>query len=222
MIVFCNIRYWLRMRMLRADWQRRRERARHLADNPAGILFPLNQAHQSKRTRELAELVVVLQQIERVEIFGNEIERRMDHLRDDRPGPYAQAPRNLYARANKLLRTCCWRPIVRPSNERTFSWRAATEQMEWENCFVFWLLNIRSDGDLSRVRTCRNCGRWFFAVAIHQTSCSNRCRQQFQSKNDDFKEKRRLYMRQYRRNEAALDRATKKSARKQITGRVKT
>jgi predicted nucleic acid-binding Zn ribbon protein len=67
--------------------------------------------------------------------------------------------------------------------------------------FVFWVLTLRARGDVSLIRCCRNCRQWFYAITNHQTSCSDRCRQQFHSKDKRFKENRRLYMRRYRNAE---------------------
>jgi hypothetical protein len=91
--------------------------------------------------------------------------------------------------------------ILPPNPLTSFTWHAKTEQSGWENLFVHWLLNVRTRGDLSLTRRCRNCRRWFYAVTNHQTSCTDRCRQQIHSRNERFKENRRLYMRRYRKAE---------------------
>jgi hypothetical protein len=190
--------------MLRESQEQRRQRASTLSRSPHGLLAPLNHARQPRRTRDLVDLVRTLQEIERIEIALTWVELQLrkepNYLADD--GPH-RAPSRLYAYANEILSTCHWSPrVASPPNESySFTWNARTEQTDWENRFVLWVLNLRARGDLSLIRCCRNCGQWFYAITNHQTSCSDRCRQQFHSKDKRFKENRRLYMRRYRKAE---------------------
>jgi hypothetical protein len=64
-----------------------------------------------------------------------------------------------------------------------------------------------------RVRRCGECERWFFAVTEHQKYCSDNCRKRHAAYGQSFKEKRRLYMREYRRKEKAQDANAEKLAR---------
>jgi hypothetical protein len=187
------------MRKLRTD----RQRIARVVTSDGGILAPLNRLPRSKRTLELLELVRTLQEVEREEgILA--VERRPSWNGNDVKSGVV-APTRLYRTANQILSVCHWSPRIHrpPGQSNSFTWNARTEKSDWENGFVFWLLNLRARGDVSLIRCCRNCGRWFYATTNHQTFCEDRCRQQFHSKDQDFKKQRRLYMRGYRKNERA-------------------
>ena len=191
----------LRTRKLRL----RREAATALSKSPYGLLSPLNGQHRTKRARDLINLLLTLQEIERIEVRFAGIERQLREDPNYLPGGIERAPRELYVQANDILSACQWSPRVSPppNESHSFTWNARTHESDWENKFVLWILNLRARGDLSLVRSCRNCGTWFYAVTNHQTNCTDRCRQQFHSKDNTFREKRRLYMRRYREIEKA-------------------
>jgi hypothetical protein len=63
---------------------------------------------------------------------------------------------------------------------------------------VSWIVDLARNRALSRLRRCRDCGKWIFAVRSHQSYCNDRCRRKFASTADDFKRKRREYMATYR------------------------
>jgi hypothetical protein len=193
----------LRLRKLRSRRQRRQIAA--VLVSPEGLLAPLNRARQSQRTKELVELLRNLQEIWRLEAAEVEVERLSSQELDHDPVGARRAHRDLYVRANEILSRCHWSPRVSgpPNLPFGFAWNARREQSDWENRFVFWMLNQRASGEISLVRACRNCGRWFYAATNHQTYCGDRCRQQFHSRDQRFKEQRRLYMRRYR----AMDKA---------------
>jgi hypothetical protein len=75
-------------------------------------------------------------------------------------------------------------------------------------------MDAAETGLIDRFRTCRHCQRWFHAAVAHQHHCSERCRQQFASKSDNYRKKRRDYMRQYRKDEAERDRKALKAAKR--------
>ena len=58
------------------------------------------------------------------------------------------------------------------------------------------LCEIAYRRELDRLRTCL-CGTWFFASRVDQRSCSAACRKSKHQQTDAFKEKRRIYMREY-------------------------
>jgi len=195
--------------------QERRQRAATLS-GPQGLLLPINRMPQSMRTHALVELLSTLLKIECVEAKLREVERQLredpNYLPDDSP---QRAPRELYVRANELLSACHWSPRVSPppNPPYSFTWKAPTHQLDWENKFVHWLLNLRASGELSLIRCCRNCRQWFFAVTNYQTFCKHSCRQKFHSKDDSFKAKRRRYMRGYRRQQKERDLRAKGQAK---------
>lgn len=201
--MYCGYDTKLQMRKLRPIREQRGKTALALITSPDGLLVPLNRVPQSRRAQELLELLRTLQEIDHIEAVFAEVDRQLSQLPNYGPDGPARAPFHLYARANEVLSACHWSPrVASPPNEpHSFTWNARTIQSDWENRFVFWMLNLRASGDISLIRTCRNCKRWFYAVTNHQTHCTERCRQQFHSKDKSFKEKRRLYMRRYRKDE---------------------
>ena len=195
------------MRRLHTQREQRRRIALAVRSSPHGILAPLNLVTQSKRTQQLITLVRTLQEIERVEGVFAEVDRQLRQGANYVSVGPERAPSRLYAQANEILSVCHWSPCVAPlPNElNSFKWEARTRESEWNNKFVHWVLKLRAQGDISRIRNCRNCGQWFYAVTDHQAFCDDRCRQQFHSRDKRFKEKRRLYMRRYRKQEKSQD-----------------
>lgn len=187
------------MRKLR---QQRRQTASALS-SPQGLLSPLNRVPRSKRADELLELVHALQDIEHEEAVLDEVERQLSEEPNYETAGPVRAPSHMYARANAVLSAFHWSPHVAPppDESHSFTWNARTAESDWENRFVFWVLNQHAKRDTSLIRSCRNCQQWFYAVKSHQAHCSDRCRQHFHSTDKNFKEKRRLYMRRYRKEE---------------------
>jgi hypothetical protein len=196
--------------------EQRKNIALALSNSPDGLLAPLNRVPQSKRGRRLLELVRALQDIEHEEAVLNEVDRQLSEDPNYETAGPVRAPSHMYARANEILSSCYWSPRVLPPphESHSFTWKARTVQSDWENRFVFWVLNLRTRGDISLIRSCRNCGQWFYAVTNHQSHCSDRCRQQFHSRDRSFKEKRRLYMRRYRKDEKSQNSAATQLIRK--------
>jgi hypothetical protein len=63
-----------------------------------------------------------------------------------------------------------------------------------------------------RIRRCLECRRWFFAITEHQKYCGDGCRKRHAARGEEFLEKRRSYMREYRRREKARDLHVKRLA----------
>jgi len=119
-----------------------------------------------------------------------------------------------------------WNPTVRPffefhSLEEMYVWRKRTDEENWENWAVFWLMrHVKGSGRLPapilRFRQCRQCSAWFYALTNHQTHCSAGCRQKFNSTSPDFRAKRAIYMRERYRplqkelNDGSISRLRKK------------
>lgn len=59
------------------------------------------------------------------------------------------------------------------------------------------ILNLARAAHLNRLRTCTRCQRWLYAKFRHQAFCSTKCRQMQYTRTEEFKAKRRLYMRRY-------------------------
>ena len=179
-----------------------RERIAATLASPQGLLAPLNKLHLSRRAKELTELVRTLSRIGTATVQSS-IEHVLDGSADYYHIDSESDPRQLLPRANRILAKCHWSPRVsfNPGAPVTYAWKGATEKVDWENRFVFWLLKLHNRGEAVLIRNCRDCGRWFYAVTNHQWHCDQRCRQHLYSTHPNFKEKRRQYMRELRRNE---------------------
>jgi hypothetical protein len=110
-----------------------------------------------------------------------------------------------------------WRPVVRAASihglEYVNTWETDNPEISWENRAVQWLLaNLRGGSDfnpspVSRIRKCKDCSKWFASMTDHQQFCGDACRKHFSSQSQEFKEKRRIYMRErYRPLQKDLER----------------
>ena len=59
------------------------------------------------------------------------------------------------------------------------------------------ILKLTQIGYLTRLRRCKRCQKWLYAKFQHQTFCSRQCQQKHYSETEEFKAKRRVYMRDY-------------------------
>ena len=66
---------------------------------------------------------------------------------------------------------------------------------------VMRLLELSENGYLDRVRTCVHCQCWFYAIRADGKFCRFQCRQQYFRSSPAFKQKRKLYMRGWRKDE---------------------
>ncbi|SRR5216684_495759 len=129
----------------------------------------------------------------------------------------------LAADVNRQLRFYRWSPgITVPRFEETFrerpQWNARSEADYQEKLAISFLLEELHQGRINRFRVCRQCQLWFYAVTHHQISCTDSCRKKFASTADEFKAKRREYMKAYRKAELARN----KKAKFQVKAKRKT
>jgi hypothetical protein len=85
---------------------------------------------------------------------------------------------------------------------------------EWEHFAVEMILEATRDGALSRYRQCDQCRRWFYAATPRQRFCKDSCRKRYASKSEEYRAKRRVYMRHYRKDERTLSENAKKNVKK--------
>jgi hypothetical protein len=57
------------------------------------------------------------------------------------------------------------------------------------------ILKLTQIGHLDRLRHCAHCGNWLYAKFRHQTFCSMRCQQKHYAESEEFRARRRDYMR---------------------------
>jgi hypothetical protein len=128
--------------------------------------------------------------------------------------------RQLSTKVNRQLLFYRWSPgVTTPQFEETFhehpQWNAKSEAEYQEKVAIQSLLDELCAGRINRFRVCRQCERWFYAVAAHQVSCSEACRKKHASTSEDFKSKRREYMKKYRKQEQARNKQAKLQAKTQ-------
>ena len=66
---------------------------------------------------------------------------------------------------------------------------------------IGWLLQVIREDAILNIRRCQHCEKWFFARVSHHTFCKPSCEKKNFSQTDDFKLKRRNYMRKRRLKE---------------------
>jgi hypothetical protein len=129
--------------------------------------------------------------------------------------------RRLAAEVNKQLCLYRWSPgISTPHFEQMFGehpqWNERSEAEYQEKVAIQCLLDELCEGRINRFRVCRQCNRWFYAVAHHQISCSEACRKKHAATSEDFKAKRQEYMKKYRKQELARNRRAKNQIKTHI------
>ncbi len=94
-----------------------------------------------------------------------------------------------------------------------YGFSASSHSAEEENRAVQWLM--RHIEDIDRVRQCHRpqCCKWIFAKPERKKYCGANCRKRDAENGEDFKEKRRLYMQKYRKEEAERDARAKRLAK---------
>jgi hypothetical protein len=113
---------------------------------------------------------------------------------------------------NRRLAKFRWHPVVllglAPNFRVTYEAVTTTDGAYFENRAVRWLIQYM--GAVNRIRRCRHCSIWFFAVIDHQKFCSDKCRKSSAAQGQEFKEKRALYMKKYRIDQAAQEERSKR------------
>jgi hypothetical protein len=132
--------------------------------------------------------------------------------------------RQLSTKVNRQLRFYKWSPgITTPRFEERFrehpQFSERPEAAYQEKVAVLLLLDELCEGRINRFRVCRQCERWFYGVAAHQISCSEACRKKYGSTSEDFKAKRREYMKKYRKQEQAKNKRAKLQVKTQSKAR---
>ena len=121
--------------------------------------------------------------------------------------------RALLRELQTLLIRYQWRPTVEDRLYTTLGrkmlWDRTDATHTKENIAVQFLLEqidgLSGPARILRFRKCRECARWFYAVKDHQIFCRESCRKRQAAQGESFKEKRRIYMKKYRSDEAERD-----------------
>jgi hypothetical protein len=93
-------------------------------------------------------------------------------------------------------------------------WTGKEESYLTEAKLVNYSLDLAERGTIGRLRTCRECHKWFYAMTDHQTNCTQACRKRFASHDQRFKKHRREYMKRYRRDEQKREERLRTVSRK--------
>jgi hypothetical protein len=93
-------------------------------------------------------------------------------------------------------------------------WTSHDESYWTETMLINYLLQLAAKGSIDRIRTCRECHKWFYAITDHQKNCSQSCRQRFASHDQLFKKRRREYMKEYRENEKEREKRLQQISRR--------
>jgi hypothetical protein len=144
----------------------------------------LNSQHESKAGLRVARILLLLGQI-----------------REEHPTTPAES-KTLIPELQSLLRN--WRvwaslngPYLDPKQPLLFHWKSNKP----EGDLLLHLVRLSETNLLDRVRRCSKCRIWFFARFRHQRYCTTRCQQSAYKTSEEWKDRRRKYMREYRRTQ---------------------
>jgi len=145
--------------------------------------------------------------------------------------------RDLLTEINRRLRIYKWHPslLVAPRFflpiQVSYVSPGQIEAEEWETSAVQWLLGHSSLGGgpdspafIARFRKCVECREiWFYSTrGKNHKYCSKACDKKHHSRSEEFKEKRRKYMRRYRKDTSEqVERYWASSGRKKVSHRAK-
>lgn len=210
----------------------RKGRKAHAEAHNALLLRRLNEHPNETRVQRVGRLIELLQEADRLRAALRQAcidgKYPRDYSMDDKSASgwrfTATETQKINIRCNRtlnkairLLRRYWWQPMVFSGGKfedlRADPWPGTSgKALSWENRAVFIVLELVSRRLLQRIRRCRQCKAWFCAVTEHQASCGDNCRKKFSSTSAEFKNKRRLYMRDYRRRVIELDQRAKQKA----------
>src|ERR1700685_211383 len=107
-----------------------------------------------------------------------------------------------YQKLNEALANSAFAPQVDLhdlEDGELVSWTLITEdkQIAIPTVQVRWVVQIIEQKAILKIRRCKECTSWFFAHFSHQEFCKTPCRRKHSAGSEEFKEKRRKYMRKY-------------------------
>jgi hypothetical protein len=102
---------------------------------------------------------------------------------------------------NKLLRRYRATAYI---GDHSFEMAASWEVLPYrtEIMIIDDIVRMIEDGSFERLRRCQECRRFYGALTNHQRFCDTKCRKKFAGHNPAFKEGRRRYMVNYRKNQS--------------------
>lgn len=183
------------------------------------LLKDLTRLLNQTRTQRGKKVVHILEQMLELESLAGPIDGILcvpEGLEKTNPKKYKQlwdiAVKNLYL--NRELVSYQFRPraeVCVGGNGHASEWatwwgRDSRERREPHlrlapSEAVELILKLTGIGELNRLRRCSHCNQWLYARFRHQNFCSMKCQQKHYTQTDEWKARRRAYMRNYyRRN----------------------
>ena len=130
-------------------------------------------------------------------------------------GDWAQGK---YGRSTELLSAYRWSPRMGIGKDYVFERKSdipKSGNAHFNECVAIdWLLRDAEIGRMYRYKVCPECKKWFYTMTDHQRFCGEPCRKRYASHSDEYKTKRREYMRRYRHDQKTLDDAAREFARR--------
>jgi hypothetical protein len=111
-----------------------------------------------------------------------------------------------------------WAPVVNRTKVNVVVSPEGDRYPMTEDLVVGRILELAKQGLVHRLRRCRRCRLWYFAHFTHQRFCGRRCQQANFRQSENFKMKRRVYMRKHRREEYEKNRKAKEEVRRKSRG----
>ncbi len=115
-------------------------------------------------------------------------------------------------KANEILAVHGWLPGIIADGNQIEEFPQFREWQKKDRTWIqmqptaMWLLLARMRaGEILRFKKCDECGLWFYAKTEHQRFCKDSCRKKYASISAEYRMKRKLYMRGYRRRDKELD-----------------
>jgi len=104
--------------------------------------------------------------------------------------------------AHRLLGIGRWNVMWRVSPQKPPQVIHGVMQMDAGTALQL-ILDLARAGQLTRLRRCSCCQKWFYAGISHRKFCSTKCQQKHYARSEEWRTKRRLYMRDYRQQTMA-------------------
>jgi len=181
------------------------------------LLNDLTKFMNQTKTQRGKKVVQILEQMLELEVLAEPIDGILwvpEGLKKTDPKKYKQlwtiAVKNLYL--NKELARFQFRPRAEvsvgggghASQWATWWGRDTRERREphlrlGPSEAMELILRLTDIGELSRLRRCSQCEQWLYARFRHQNFCSMKCQQKHYTQTDEWKARRRAYMRDYYR-----------------------
>lgn len=113
---------------------------------------------------------------------------------------------SISSKVNKILRQYQWSPGVAFSQKdlNMDFFPQFQSQHEREQVAVWLSLAKWRVGEIELFQSCPECHRWFYAKKSHQRFCRDMCRKRYASHSPEYKQKRRIFMRKYRKQQKEL------------------